>query len=181
MHNRRSSRLIILVAALMLIPLPIDRWIANRGDPSAIGSGSKPWFPVWSRRPNGFEGTVLNDRFNINRAIRYRNSFIPILHDRMSANGSGTRIDVRMIMHPFVIVFLLIWCGIILSAILGIVFDFVRGGQLTHRDWIPLFKLAFVYLLTFSHLVSKRKRPRACSMMSSTNRRPKKALELTPR
>jgi len=54
-----------------------------------------------------------------------------------------------MIMHPFVIVFLVIWCGSVLSAFLGIVFDFVRGDQLTDRDWIPLFMLAFVYFLTF--------------------------------
>jgi len=108
-----------------------------------------PWFPFWSRGTNGFEGTVLNDRFSINRAIRYRNSFLPILHGRFSANGSGTRIDVRMIMHPIVIVFLLIWCGIVLSAFLGIVFDFLRGGQLTDRDCVPLFMLAFVYFLSF--------------------------------
>jgi len=54
-----------------------------------------------------------------------------------------------MIMHPIVIVFLLIWCGIVLSAFLGIVFDFLRGGQLTDRDCVPLFMLAFVYFLSF--------------------------------
>ncbi len=91
----------------------------------------------------------MDDRFNINRAIRYRNSFLPILHGRLFPNGTGTRVDVRMIMHPFVIGFLLLWCGIVLSAFLGIVFDVVRGNQLTDRDWIPLFMLAFIYLLTF--------------------------------
>lgn len=55
-----------------------------------------------------FEGEVSDTgSWKISRAIRYRNSFLPILYGIFVPTEQGVRVEVRMIMHLEVIVFLL--------------------------------------------------------------------------
>jgi hypothetical protein len=107
------------------------------------------WFPFWSRRTNGFEGTVFGDRFSINRAIRYRNSFLPVLHGRFLPNGAETLVDVRMIMHPFVIVFLVVWYGILFRGVV-ILFAYGFPGKLFGEQLgLATLMILLSYLLIF--------------------------------
>src|SRR6267143_5209540 len=107
------------------------------------------WFPFWSRATSAFEGRVSPEGFNINRGIRYRNSFLPILHGRFRQTSDGTLVDVRMTMHPTVILFLLFWYVIIAIAL----FEFAEGvahdAPVSARDWIPLGVLVFIYMMCF--------------------------------
>lgn len=60
-----------------------------------------------------YEGEVGDHSFEINRIINYRNSFLPIIKGRIYPEGMGSKIDIKMAMHPFVIVFMSIWLGIV--------------------------------------------------------------------
>ena len=96
-----------------------------------------------------FEGTLWADRFRIKRVIRYRNSFLPILHGRFVAAGHETVVDVTMVMQPAVIGILLLFCGGGVIGIAKAVSDFARAGELDYRFGIPFFMFAFLYFLTF--------------------------------
>src|SRR5580693_5061886 len=70
------------------------------------------------RRPQGavspFLGSVENLSFKIRRNIQYRNSFLPIIRGKIVPTPTGSRVDVFMHMHPFSVVFMMVWFGIIL-------------------------------------------------------------------
>jgi hypothetical protein len=110
----------------------------------------RAWYYLfWTRATTGFEGRVSRDGFNINRAIRYRNSFLPVLHGRFRPTTNGTAVDVRMVMHPFVNLFLLFWCVILGIAFFQFATHVLQGGSISGRDWIPFAILIFIYLMVF--------------------------------
>ncbi|MDB9509816.1 hypothetical protein PN499_01175 [Kamptonema animale CS-326] len=63
-----------------------------------------------------YEGEVGDHSFEINRIINYRNSFSPIIKGRIYPEGMGSKIDIKMAMHPSVIVFMSIWLGLVGSS-----------------------------------------------------------------
>lgn len=70
--------------------------------------------PAWKLvedRPQLFEGTFENGRFQMVRLVRGRNSFRPVIEGTLQPGNRGTRIDVRMKLHPLVVVF----CGVFLA------------------------------------------------------------------
>jgi hypothetical protein len=110
----------------------------------------RPWYYLfWTRATTDFEGRISLDGFNINRSIRYRNSFLPILHGRFRPTTKGTAVDVRMVMHPFVVVFLLFWCVILGIAFFQFATQVLQGGSISGRDLIPLGILVFIYVMVF--------------------------------
>jgi len=110
----------------------------------------RPWYYLfWNRPTPGFEGHVSRNGFNINRAIGYRNSFLPVLHGRFRFSANGTAVDVRMVMHPTVMLFLLFWYVILAIALFEFVTDAVQGASISGRDWIPFGMLVFIYLMVF--------------------------------
>jgi len=54
-----------------------------------------------------FEGSASQKGFNINRVIRYRNSFLPMLYGNFTMNRDQLKIQVVAMIHPFVLVFLI--------------------------------------------------------------------------
>ncbi len=61
-------------------------------------------------RGGGFMGAVNDDgSFDIRRDINYRNSFLPFIKGSITADGAGSRIDLRMAMHKAVLVFMSFW------------------------------------------------------------------------
>lgn len=59
------------------------------------------------RRP--FEGKLSDTSFRIQRDIGYRNSFLPIIRGRIDKGDAGTRIPLRMTVHPLVGAFGVVW------------------------------------------------------------------------
>jgi hypothetical protein len=57
-----------------------------------------------------FEGSVADGRFRMMRSVRGRNSFRPVISGAVSSGERGTRVDVRLQLHPVVMVF----CGAVL-------------------------------------------------------------------
>jgi hypothetical protein len=62
--------------------------------------------PAWrlnDRRTEPFEGTFANGRFQVVRRARGRNSFRPLIEGEVAPGQPGTRVEVRMRLHPLVV------------------------------------------------------------------------------
>jgi hypothetical protein len=54
--------------------------------------------------PQLFEGTIAEGRFRMMRSVRGRNSFRPVISGAVTAGTGGARLDVRLQLHPIVVV-----------------------------------------------------------------------------
>ncbi|MFD0930970.1 hypothetical protein ACFQ0R_00005 [Psychroflexus salinarum] len=69
-----------------------------------------------------FEGKFEQDRFEIQRIITGRNSFLPQIKGQIQPNINGTKLVADLKVHRFVIVFMLFWLTFIgLAFIIGII------------------------------------------------------------
>ena len=55
------------------------------------------------RDDSPFEGTFSNGRFQMMRRVRGRNSFRPMMEGQVSRGSAGTRLEVRMRLHPLIL------------------------------------------------------------------------------
>ena len=83
-----------------------------------------------------FWGTIDGQSFRIQRDIRYRNSFLPLVRGDVHPGRFGSEITVTMSLHPFVAVFMLVWLS-------GVGFGgwrimFYSHGPGTPNSFIPL-------------------------------------------
>ena len=62
------------------------------------------WSPLDPSHP--FVGKVRDGSFKIQRDIRGRNTFLPVVRGRMVATTSGTRVEVTMLISLFAAMFL---------------------------------------------------------------------------
>lgn len=79
---------------------------------AALSSNVEPrkWFR-WSKVHARFQGEVSRDGFEITRIIRYQNSSLPIVRGQFLPNASGTKVAIRMGLHPSAIAFVCVWFG----------------------------------------------------------------------
>jgi hypothetical protein len=101
-----------------LLSLPWRRYeILSHMQPAealaAIARVTAPGRSLWrhplSRPVADFEGAVGPDGFAINRVIRYRNSFLPMIKGRLEAAPVGTLITISMRPLWLVTIFWLFW------------------------------------------------------------------------
>lgn len=61
----------------------------------------------WPSRKNDdrFAGSFAGDTFSVHRILGYRNSWAPVTEGRIEAAGRGSRIDVKMNIHPIILAF----------------------------------------------------------------------------
>ena len=97
----------------------------------------------FSRQHKEFEGTVTAQDFRISRIIHYRNSFLPIIKGQFARTPLGTRLSVKMTLHPLVIAFMIIWS---VAASLGTMMALLKS-DVKAALFAPLLMLAFIYLL----------------------------------
>ena len=110
-------------------------------------SSTRHW--KW-RRPKDarpFEGSVFQEGFKISRAIYYRNSFLPMVHGKFILSDRGVIVDVHMILHPFVIVFALLWCGGVGVDLINTIRQAIEMGSATIDMLFPLGMFLFFYLM----------------------------------
>tara|TARA_Y100001934_G_C12346411_1_gene773062 strand:+ start:1401 stop:1910 length:510 start_codon:yes stop_codon:yes gene_type:complete len=96
-----------------------------------------------------YEGTVDGNSFNITRIIGYRNSFLPKISGVIEKDLKGNKINVKMRLHVFVIVFMFIWfgiCGVECLAVLAIGFNFF-SQNFQPITLVPFGMLIFGYAL----------------------------------
>ena len=101
---------------------------------------------AWPNKANDtrFAGRLDETRFSIHRILGYRNSFAPASEGVIAPEGRGARITIKMRLHPFVIAFVVMWLGIMLS---------VFGAAAITPDsgiffGLPILLTFFVYLMT---------------------------------
>ena len=91
-----------------------------------------------------FIGRVAGSEFKCQRNIGYRNSFLPRITGRVESCPVGTRIDVKMYLHPATAVFMLIWLGGVAFAAIG----FFSRGEVAGKAFFPVAMFIFGVVLT---------------------------------
>ncbi|WP_291725718.1 hypothetical protein [Bernardetia sp.] len=66
-------------------------------------------FLASNKKYKAYEGEIQPNNFKINRIIGYRNSFLPQIKGEIEDQTEYTLIHIKMRLHTFVIVFLIIW------------------------------------------------------------------------
>jgi len=98
-----------------------------------------------------YEGEITGRQFTINRIITYRNSFLPEITGTIQRDNNATVIHVKMRLHVFVLIFLLIWCSIVgtfvrvsVTSLMGA----IQGHKIENQDLIPLGMIVLMCVLT---------------------------------
>ena len=115
-------------------------------------------FGIFENRREKFEGEVSETGFKINRIIRYRNSFRPVIEGEFSPLVKGVRIDVRLRLHTMVMIFSLLWLGFGLVASGAVIFQFISTGGFATGMFIPIAMwLFYIPLMTIAFGVEANK------------------------
>src|SRR5262249_53828994 len=69
------------------------------------------------------KGSANDEGFRLQRIIYYRNSFLPVVKGRFVEGNLGTDILVSMTLHPLVLLFMLVWFGLLASMVVSVVRD----------------------------------------------------------
>lgn len=92
-----------------------------------------------------YNGNLRWNDFELTRVIAHRNSFLPQITGIISAEGTGTKIDVQMRLNTLVKVFGYVWFGGLLLAVIAL---FAAGKSVNRGEIvIPVFMLIFGYAL----------------------------------
>lgn len=94
-----------------------------------------------------YEGFVKKNEFKINRIIGYRNSFLPQIKGLVEKDFTGTKVHLKMHLHPFVMLFMCVWFGGV-----GLGFLAFLPSLLNLEDFEPLALLPFGMLI-FGYLL----------------------------
>lgn len=98
----------------------VTQALSDSGEPKRwirLGTADRP-----------FEGTVTASGFQIQRNISYRNSFLPQVTGTVTPEGSGSRISITMKLHSVVLIFLLVWSGVLASICVAVGVSFIAGS-----------------------------------------------------
>ena len=99
---------------------------------------------IWRRDHRFFAGRVEeNGRFQINRVIHYRNSFLPYIYGEITDDLGSTRIKLRLHPHPVVMVLMPIFLGVFFFTFIG---AGLMSGDLAQNLWIAWPMLGFLFL-----------------------------------
>lgn len=102
---------------------------------------------------SAFRGEVSGARFQIQRRIGYRNSFLPRIRGTIEPTASGSRLVGTMRLHGFVAAFMVFWLGGVGLAFIAIVLPAFSGGRFDWGALTPLGMLAFGVLLVLGGFV----------------------------
>ncbi len=92
-----------------------------------------------------YEGHVRNDNtFKISRILKYRNSFQPKIEGKFQQSNNTVRIEVKMRLNLFVILFTIFWCSM---AFLFFIVQISSDAEWSFETFLPLFMLFFGYLM----------------------------------
>lgn len=148
--------------------LPYETWTEQSSlDPPALAEElrkrihkPKIRFSLFSETGKGLEGRVFKKSFEVHRAIGYRNSFLPIISGRLIPHAGGTKVRIKMTLHPFVLAFLFYaggFLGIMAAAV------FFGSDHAYEPSALPPFlgMGGFMALLTYGGFFAEAGRSRA--------------------
>jgi hypothetical protein len=94
-------------------PVVVERLRSIVRDKPTLGESLRQMWPSGFPAEAPFIGSVQDESFKIRRAIRYRNSFLPMIRGRVTPNGVGAHVSVTMFIHPLVALFMIFWLGVV--------------------------------------------------------------------
>ena len=94
-----------------------------------------------------YEGSINGASFSVTRIINYRNSFLPKINGAVEKDLDGTKINVRMRLHLFVIIFMAIWLIGVGIGCLAFIFTMLDNNKFEPMIFIPFGMLLFGYAL----------------------------------
>ncbi|MBK4732957.1 hypothetical protein JJD41_24270 [Oxynema sp. CENA135] len=101
----------------------------------------------WGNPDKPYQGEIGDRSFKISRIIHYRNSFLPIIDGRIEPNENGSKISINMKLHPFVMIFMLVWLSMVGQVpaifLMGILFALFTD----QKEPIPLDLESYLFLL----------------------------------
>lgn len=95
-----------------------------------------------------YAGEINGSSFQINRIISYRNSFLPQIIGKIEPQINGCTIRVIMRLHLFVLVFLLVWLGIVGLIAVSMIIAAILFDSNNQLFFFPLGMFIFGYLLS---------------------------------
>ncbi|MDH4471519.1 MAG: hypothetical protein QE487_02870 [Fluviicola sp.] len=106
------------------------------------------FFGLGRRSGKFYEGSINNDSFEMKRIIGYKNSFIPKISGNVENTLGGSLIHVKMRLHVFVMIFMIVWMSLVGIAALICTLVLIIGGRFNPFLLIPIGMFLFGYLLT---------------------------------
>tara|TARA_A100000171_G_C2106164_1_gene132431 strand:- start:588 stop:1109 length:522 start_codon:yes stop_codon:yes gene_type:complete len=106
----------------------------------------KRGFRIGFNRPKDdklFEGFFERDRFEIQRIIKGKNSFIPQIKGRIQTDINGTKLIADLKIHGFVIVFMTFWLVFVFLALIATIVGISTQGTNPLALIVPLIMMAF--------------------------------------
>lgn len=94
-----------------------------------------------------YQGNLSNSSFDISRVIQYKNSFLPKIKGELKEDGKGTKIEVRMRLHLFAFIFMIVWFSGVTIACFFVGGLFFNNSSFEPFSLIPFAMLIFGYLL----------------------------------
>lgn len=113
-------------------------------------TSEKSLFSLLKRHRSYFEGDVSDIGFKINRVIRYRNSFKPVIIGSYEKNENKVLIKIRMRLKLVVIAFGIVWFSGVFIVFIAFMPDILSIRSINKETislFIPFFMLVFGYLL----------------------------------
>lgn len=105
-----------------------------------------------------FEGYFENGEFEMQRAINYKNSFLPQIKGTVSESMSGTTVMAKLQLHDFVVAFMVVWLGGVSLALLGSIYAIISHEANPSVTIIPLIMLAFGIALVYFGFNSEKEK-----------------------
>ncbi len=99
------------------------------------------------RNARPYEGSVNSQFFSISRVISYKNSFLPRVKGSIVKDLNGTKINVKMRLHPLVMVFMFIWLGFTGFGFISFLIFSIQRGVLQPAMLMPLLMVLLGYTL----------------------------------
>ena len=95
-----------------------------------------------------YEGQIFADSFSISRIINYKNSFLPVVNGQISTFLGKTEIHVKMRVPTSVLIFTLLWLGIVGLVCLGIIImGIIQFNTIAQNGFSPMILIPFVMFL----------------------------------
>ena len=101
-------------------------------------------FRISRKGTKPYEGNVYNNKFEINRIIKYRNACLPRIYGVIQRNSEGTTIKVNMILHLPVVIFLFLWFGVLGFACVFSLIQFILHSEYRNPAVFLIFGMFFL-------------------------------------
>ncbi|WP_303312514.1 hypothetical protein [Hymenobacter sp. BT730] len=108
------------------------------------------WFKIFSFKPlKPFLGTVEINSFDIQRVIRYKNSWLPQIKGKIEPHQSngGSLVLLRHHLHYSVLVFCIIWQAVVGFSVVSSIGNLLTTGKLNQELLSTLGMFAFGLIL----------------------------------